>query len=92
MVSKSFETSKPQHLVYDIKYTYDDNELHQRVVSHTYVETLEDIRSFFDNLIVDFKIIDVSFLPASRQNLKFDIKPVILSHSKYVKQFKVSSL
>lgn len=87
MVSKSCETTKPQHLVYDIKYTYDDNELHQRVVSHTYVETLEDIRSFFDNLIVDFKILDVSFLPACRQNLKFDIKPVILSHSKYVKHF-----
>lgn len=92
MVSQSKDSIKPQHLVYDIKYTYDDNELHQRVISHTYVETLEDIRSFFDSLIFEFKVIDVSFLPASRQNLSFEIKPCVLSHSKYCKTFKISQL
>ena len=84
-------SSKPQHLVYEIKYTYDDNELHQRVIQKSYCETLEDIRSFFDNLIFEFCIIDVSFLPAARQNLKFDIKPVLISHSKYCKTFKISA-
>lgn len=88
-LSETLSTKKPEHLVYEIKYTYDDFELHQRVIEKCYVETLEDIRSFFDNLIFEFKIIDVSFLPASRQNLKFEIKPVTISHSKYVKQFKV---
>lgn len=88
-LSETNSYKKPQHLVYEIKYTYDDFELHQRVIDKCYVETLEDIRSFFDNLIFEFKIIDVSFLPASRQNLNFVIKPVTISHSKYVKQFKV---
>ena len=88
-LSEIRETQKPQHLVFEIKYTYDDFELHQRVIDRCYVETLQDIRSFFDNLIFEFKIIDVSFLPASRQNLQFEIKPVTISHAKYVKQFKI---
>lgn len=72
-----------------IDYTYSDLELHEDLHCVSYVDSVEDLPAFFNELINDNHILDVHHHPYARLNPSFKISSVSLSQKEYNKLFNV---
>lgn len=73
-----------------IEYRYEDFELGQNVTNVSYVDGVDDLPEYFQDILLDNKIMDVFNHPTCRNNPSFKIKTVELTESMYNKIFKVS--
>lgn len=74
-----------------VEYKYEDLELGQDVVDVRYVNSVDNLPEYFQDILQDNVIMDVFNHPNCRMNPQFKIKTVALTERMYNKLFKINS-
>ena len=88
-LSKSSSKSITKVFCLKIEYKYTDLELHEDVTNVDYVDDVDDLPEYFNNILTDNHILDVHCHPHSRYCPSFKITTVSLSEKEYNKLFHV---